>query len=81
VCETGEGEGGLSLETAQHEFVDLFVTDVEEHPSAYKEMIRAQPGLWALRIVAQLDEAEVLAMTRNLKAERARVTPPTGRNR
>lgn len=63
-----------ALEKAQHEFIDLFVQDVEEYPDSYKEMIRAQPSLWAMRTIAQLDESEVRTMIRNLKAERRAVS-------
>ena len=59
-----------ALEKAQHEFIDLFVKDVEEMPQAYKEMIRAQPGLWAMRTIAGLDESEVRSLLASLKAER-----------
>jgi len=61
------------LETIQHEFIDLFVQDVEEHPDAYKQMIREQPSLWAMRTIAGLQEGEVRFVLENLKAERVRV--------
>lgn len=62
-----------ALETIQHEFIDLFVLDVEEFPDAYKQTIRDQPSLWAMRTIAGFSEGEVRFVLENLKAERARV--------
>jgi len=62
-----------ALSAAEREFIDLFELDVAEHPEAYKETIVAQPGLWAIRLIAGLDDDEVRAMTRSLKAERSKI--------
>lgn len=62
-----------ALEKLRDEFVNLFVLDVEEYGIAYKECIREQPTLWALRMVAQADEREVRNMIANLRAERRKV--------
>jgi hypothetical protein len=61
------------LEELQNEFCELFVLDVEEYGSAYKQTIRDTPTIWALRMVAGCDEREVRNMIANLKAERRKV--------
>lgn len=63
----------MSLQEAQYEFIDLFTLDVEEFPASYKGMVRAQPGLWAMRTIAGLNEKEVRSILASLKAERKTV--------
>lgn len=62
-----------SLDKARDEFINLFVRDVEEYASSYKQSVREQPTLHAMRIVVQCDEREVRALIANLNAERRKV--------
>jgi len=69
------------LENAVNEWVELFVTDVEDFPHMYKREIVSQPSLWAIRIAAGLTEPEVRTFTRHLKAERANAASRSTGNR
>ena len=62
-----------ALNKAQSDFIDLFVRDVTENPSAYKAQIREQPAFWAMRLIAGLDESGVMNVLTALRNERRRI--------
>lgn len=73
------GKGAASgLTPAQRAYVTLFEQDVRMHPTAYKEMVRADPAAYALQVIGGLDDDDVRQFTRDLRAEMRQVARHAG---